>query len=101
MANESYIVEGDVKALLQKFEEAYGQFNSSFNELENGINALTQKSYYGTAAIKFKESFQGQPKDALDAVKNDTRNAIEYLERETGIITRGMNEIDEISYSNR
>lgn len=101
MANEMYVEMGSLKQLKAELETALNNFNNSFNELESGINALTQKGFIGEGAVAFKQSFEGQPKTSLEEVKRDTRNTIDYMESKIASANQMFNNIDDIASGNR
>lgn len=101
MANEMYVEMGSLEQLRGELETALTNFTKSFNDLENGINALTQKGFIGEGAVAFKQSFEGNPKAALEAVKKDTRSTIDYMDGKIASFRSTLNRIDDIATSSR
>lgn len=101
MANEMYVEMGSLEQLRGELESALANFTKSFNDLESGINALTQKGFIGEGAVAFKQSFEGNPKAALEAVKKDTRSTIDYMDGKIVSFRNALNRIDDIASSNR
>ena len=101
MANEMYVEMGSLEQLKAELETALTNFTNSFNNLENGINALTQKGFIGEGGVTFKQSFEGQPKTSLEEVKRDTRDTIDYMERKIASANQMFNNIDDIASGNR
>ena len=100
MAHEMYLEMESLEQLRGELENALVNFTKSFNDLENGINALTQKGFIGQGAIEFKNSFEGNPKAALNAVKKDTQNAIDYMDGKIAGARQMLNNIDDIATRN-
>ena len=101
MANEMYVTSESLQQLREELDTALAKFTNSFNDLESGINALTQKGFIGGGAVAFKQSFEGQPKTALEEVKRDTRNTIDYMDSKIESANRTFSEIDDIASSSR
>lgn len=101
MGESMYVSMGSLKELKGELEIALTNFNKSFNDLESGINGLVQKGFIGEGATTFKNTFEGQPKAALEEVKRDTQNIIDYMEGKIGAFDNTLNRIDDIASSNR
>ena len=92
-----YVDMVSLKELREELEIALGNFNKSFNDLESGINALTQKGFIGEGAQVFKQTFEGQPKAIMEEVKNDTKNAINYMDGKIAGFEKTSQAIEDIS----
>lgn len=101
MANEMYVTSESLKSLREELDNALANFTKSFNDLEAGIDALTQKDFIGGGALEFKKSFEGQPKSSLEEVKTDTRNIIDYMDGKIQSANKMFNQIDDIATGNR
>ena len=101
MGESMYVTMESLRQLKRELEEALTNFNKSFSDLESGINGLVQSGFTGEGAQTLKNTFEGQPKASLEAVKRDTQNIIDYMEMKIGAFDRTLNSIDDIASSNR
>ena len=97
MGNNMYVDLDSLKELRGELSEALGRFNKSFNDLEQGVIALTSKDFIGGGSQIFKEKFESQTKPTLEEVKKDTNNAIEYMDNQVVRFNSTLDRVDEIS----
>ena len=97
MEQQIYVEMESLKQLRGELDAALSNFTKSFNELEQGITALTAKDFIGQGAQLFKENFESKSKPTLEEVKRDTNNAIEYMDGKIGSFQTTLNKVDDIA----
>ncbi len=97
MANEMYVEMGSLNQLKGELEDALSKFEQSFNDLENGIDALTKDGFIGEGAQEFKMSYMDKSKGTLESVKTDTRNIISYMDEKIASFRKTLDIIGDIA----
>lgn len=101
MSEAMYVEMGSLNQLKAELEDALSKFERSFNDLENGIDALTKDGFIGEGAQEFKMAYLDKSKGTLESVKTDTRSIISYMDEKIAGFRKTLDTISDIASSGR